>query len=242
MENQLLNGLEVATLGGGCFWCVEAVLTDLRGVVSVLPGYSGGHVDQPSMSRSAARIPAISKWHASNSIRQCCLMAICCASFATHDPTTPGRQGNDVGPQYESAIFWQNETQREQAQAVIAEVDAQKIYDAPIVTKLLAPATFWPAEDYHRNYFELHPEQGLPVRHRAEGGEVPQAIPGSPAALSRWARRFRIRRKNLAAWRGFKAGATARAAAPTGEERVLIPPFSVRRGASGPVRSIRTGP
>ena len=87
-------------------------------------------------------------------------MAICCALFATHDPTTPGRQGNDVGPQYESAIFWQNETQREQAQAVIAEVDAQKIYDAPIVTKLLAPATFWPAEDYHRNYFELHPEQG----------------------------------------------------------------------------------
>lgn len=154
-------GHEVAILGGGCFWCVEAVFQDLRGVASVLPGYAGGHVDHPSYEQvcgkqtghiEVARIEFDPKVLSYSDLLR--------VFFATHDPTTPGRQGNDVGPQYESAIFWQDETQREQAQAVIAEVDAQRIYDAPIVTKLLAPATFWPAEDYHRNYFNTHPEQG----------------------------------------------------------------------------------
>ncbi|ARP96456.1 peptide-methionine (S)-S-oxide reductase MsrA [Bordetella genomosp. 13] len=161
MENKANSRHEVAVLGGGCFWCVEAVFQDLRGVVSVLPGYAGGHVDNPTYEQvcgkqtghiEVARVefdPQVLSY--SDLLR---------VFFATHDPTTPGRQGNDVGPQYESAIFWQDEAQREQAQAVIAEVTAQRIYDAPIVTKLLAPATFWPAEDYHRNYFNSHPEQG----------------------------------------------------------------------------------
>lgn len=161
MAEQPSPGNEVAVLGGGCFWCVEAVFADLRGVKSVLPGYAGGHVDNPSYEQvcgkdtghiEVARIefdPAELSY--SDLLR---------VFFATHDPTTPGRQGNDIGPQYESAIFWQNESQREQAEAVIAEVEAQKVYDAPIVTKLLAPAHFWQAEDYHSNYFALHPEQG----------------------------------------------------------------------------------
>ena len=161
MAEQPSPGNEVAVLGGGCFWCVEAVFADLRGVKSVLPGDSGGHVDNPSYEQvcgkdtghiEVARIefdPAELSY--SDLLR---------VFFATHDPTTPGRQGNDIGPQYESAIFWQNETQREQAQAVIAEVEAQKIYDAPIVTHLLAPATFAFRDPRLPNYFALHPEQG----------------------------------------------------------------------------------
>ncbi|CAM4386767.1 peptide-methionine (S)-S-oxide reductase MsrA [Bordetella muralis] len=152
---------EVAILGGGCFWCVEAVLEDLRGVVSVLPGYSGGHVDHPSYEQVCGKATGhveVARVEFDPSVLS--YADLLRVFFATHDPTTPGRQGNDVGPQYESSIFWQNEAQRQQAQAVIAEVDAQHIYDAPIVTQLREPATFWPAEDYHRNYFALHPEQG----------------------------------------------------------------------------------
>ncbi len=154
-------GLEVAVLGGGCFWCVEAVFKDLRGVESVLPGYAGGHVDHPSYQQVCNKDTGhIEVARVEFDPAQLSYADLLRVFFATHDPTTPGRQGNDVGPQYESAIFWQDEAQREQARAVIAEVDAAHIYDAPIVTKLLAPATFWPAEDYHRDYFVLHPEQG----------------------------------------------------------------------------------
>lgn len=152
---------EVAVLGGGCFWCVEAVFLDLRGVKSVLPGYAGGHVDNPSYEQVCGKdtghieVARIEFDPAELSYRD--LLNV---FFATHDPTTPGRQGNDVGPQYESAIFWQTETQRDQAGEVIADLQARNIFDAPIVTRILPPAKFWPAEDYHRNYFVLHPEQG----------------------------------------------------------------------------------
>ncbi len=154
-------GMEVAVLGGGCFWCVEAVFKDLRGVESVLPGYAGGHVDHPSYQQVCNQDTGhIEVARVEFDPAQLSYADLLRVFFATHDPTTPGRQGNDVGPQYESAVFWQNEAQREQAQAVIAEVDAAHVYDAPIVTKVLAPAKFWPAEDYHRDYFALHPEQG----------------------------------------------------------------------------------
>jgi len=106
----------------------------------VLPGYSGGHVDNPSYEQVCGKDTGHIEVPASNSIRPSFPTVTCCASSSPpHDPTTPGRQGNDIGPQYESAIFWQNDAQREQAEAVIAEVDARKIYDAPIVTKVLAP-------------------------------------------------------------------------------------------------------
>lgn len=152
---------EAAVLGGGCFWCVEAVFKDLRDVTGIEPGYAGGHVEHPTYEQvcgkdtghiEVARVefdPAVLSY--GDLLR---------VFFATHDPTTPGRQGNDVGPQYESAIFWQDERQREQAQAVMDELRAQQVFDAPIVTRLLAPAKFWPAEDYHRDYYALHPEQG----------------------------------------------------------------------------------
>jgi len=134
----ITEGHEVAVLGGGCFWCVEAVFENLRGVASVLPGYSGGHVDHPSYERvcdkDTGHIEVARVEFDPKVLSYADLLRV---FFATHDPTTPGRQGNDVGPQYESAIFWQSEAQREQAQAIIAEVDGLHIYDAPIVTKLI---------------------------------------------------------------------------------------------------------
>lgn len=152
---------EVAVLGGGCFWCVEAVFKDLRGVVSVLPGYAGGHVDNPTYEQVCNKDTGhIEVARVEFDPAELSFSDLLRVFFATHDPTTPGRQGNDVGPQYESAIFWQDETQRDQAQAIIDEVNAARIYDAPIVTRLLPPAHFWQAEDYHRDYFALHPDQG----------------------------------------------------------------------------------
>jgi len=155
------GGAQVAVLGGGCFWCVEAVFQGLRGVSSVQSGYAGGHVDNPSYEQvcdgntghiEVAKItfdPAVLSFED--------LLRV---FFATHDPTTPGRQGNDVGPQYESAIFAQSAEQSAAAAKIIAEVNAAGIYDAPIVTQVLPDAHFWPAEDYHRDYFARHPGQG----------------------------------------------------------------------------------
>ena len=152
---------EVAVLGGGCFWCVEAVFADLRGVISVEPGYAGGHVDNPTYEQVCGKGTGhieVARIHFDPAVLS--FTDLLRVFFATHDPTTPGRQGNDVGPQYESAIFYQSETQRDQARQVISELQGAAIFNAPIVTKLLPAATFWPAEDYHRNYFAQHPEQG----------------------------------------------------------------------------------
>lgn len=152
---------QIAVLGGGCFWCVEAVLNDLRGVVSIEPGYSGGHVANPTYEqvcgKETGHVEVAKVEFDPATLSYADLLRV---FFATHDPTTPGRQGNDVGPQYESAIFWVDEAQRETAAAVIAELESQQLYPAPIVTQLRPLETFWPAEDYHRNYFALHPEQG----------------------------------------------------------------------------------
>jgi peptide-methionine (S)-S-oxide reductase len=152
---------ETAVLGGGCFWCVEAVFRELRGVSSVQSGYAGGHVENPSYEQvcdgntghiEVARIefdPAVLSF--ADLLR---------VFFATHDPTTPGRQGNDVGPQYDSAIFLQSAEQRSVAEAVIAELTEADIFGALIVTQLHDAAKFWPAEEYHKEYFARHPQQG----------------------------------------------------------------------------------
>jgi peptide-methionine (S)-S-oxide reductase len=150
---------EIAVLGGGCFWCVEAVLENLQGVISVLPGYCGGHVEHPTYEqvcgKKTGHIEVVQVEFDPAALPYADLLRV---FFATHDPTTPGRQGNDVGPQYESAIFWQTEAQRATAQAVIAETGGH--HRAPIVTKLLPPAVFWPAEGYHRRYYAMNPAQG----------------------------------------------------------------------------------
>jgi len=146
-------------LGGGCFWCTESVFLSLRGVAEVTPGYSGGHVDNPTYEQVCAQDtghievvrvrfdPAVVSFET--------LLGV---FFATHDPTTPDRQGADVGPQYASAIFYQSEQQKETAQRVISQVEAA--LDAPVATKLLPAQTFWPAEQYHHDYYARHPAQG----------------------------------------------------------------------------------
>jgi peptide-methionine (S)-S-oxide reductase len=153
------SGLETATLGGGCFWCIEPIFDNLRGVVSVTPGYAGGHVANPSYQQVCAG----NTGHAEvaqivfdpNEVSYSDLLHI---FFATHDPTTLNRQGADVGEQYRSVILPHNDEQRRIAEQVIHEVTEQRLYDRPIVTKIEPLTAFYPAEDYHRQYFANHPE------------------------------------------------------------------------------------
>ncbi|MBZ1351798.1 peptide-methionine (S)-S-oxide reductase MsrA [Alcaligenaceae bacterium LF4-65] len=153
--------MQSAVFGGGCFWCVEAVFAALHGVHSAQSGYCGGAVDNPSYeqvcTKQTGHIEVVKIDFDPTQISYKDLLEVL---FAIHDPTTPGRQGNDVGPQYQSAIFWQDVAQREMAAAVISELNVSGEFAAPICTELRPAATFWPAEAYHDNYFALHPEQG----------------------------------------------------------------------------------
>lgn len=149
---------ETIVLGGGCFWCTEAIFKRLQGVVSVQPGYAGGDVENPSYQqvceKNTGHIEVIRVEYDPQQISYEDVLEV---HFATHDPTTPDRQGNDIGPQYASAIFYANEQEEQKARAAIEK--AQANFSDPIVTKLLPAAKFWVAEDYHHNYFELNPNQ-----------------------------------------------------------------------------------
>jgi peptide-methionine (S)-S-oxide reductase len=153
-------GLELATLGGGCFWCLEAVFERVEGVVSVRSGYAGGTTPSPSYQQVCggatghAEVVQVAFDPVLISYRD--VLEI---FFAVHDPTTPDRQGHDVGTQYRSVIFHHTEAQRAEARATIAELGAQGIWDAPIVSELVPLDTFWPAEDYHTEYFRRNPDQ-----------------------------------------------------------------------------------
>ncbi|NRR29241.1 peptide-methionine (S)-S-oxide reductase MsrA [Oxalobacteraceae bacterium] len=148
-----------AVLGGGCFWCVEAVYLEVRGVLRVESGYTGGHQPDPTYEQVCAggtghaeviKIefdPAVIAYHD--------LLEI---FFTIHDPTTLNRQGNDVGTQYRSVIYYQSPEQEATARQVIAEMAC--VWDAPIVTELAPAQTFYRAEDYHQDYFRQHPLQG----------------------------------------------------------------------------------
>jgi peptide-methionine (S)-S-oxide reductase len=152
--------LATATLAGGCFWCLEAVYAELAGVRSVESGYTGGHVEAPSYQQvctgttghaEAVRLrydPAVLDFRD--------LLQV---FFSIHDPTTRDRQGNDVGPQYRSAIFYHDDEQRAQAEAVMREIADAKLYDAPLVTELEPAGPYYPAEPYHRNFFAQNPDQ-----------------------------------------------------------------------------------
>ncbi|HZC08312.1 MAG TPA: peptide-methionine (S)-S-oxide reductase MsrA [Ktedonobacterales bacterium] len=152
-------GLETATLGGGCFWCLEPIFENLRGVVSVKPGYAGGHVANPSYQQVCSGRTG----HAEvaqivfdpNEVSYSDLLHV---FFATHDPTTLNRQGADVGEQYRSVILPHSDEQRRVAEQVIGELTEQRLYDHPIVTTIEPYTVFYPAEDYHQNYFVNHPE------------------------------------------------------------------------------------
>ena len=150
-----------AVLAGGCFWCLEAVFSDLRGVSAVLSGYCGGARPQPSYEQVCAGVTGHAEVvkivfdPAQISFRD--LLEV---FFVIHDPTTVDRQGNDVGSQYRSAIFAQSAEQAEQARALIAEMTAAQLFASPLVTAVHEPGSvFWPAEDYHRDYYTQHPRQ-----------------------------------------------------------------------------------
>ena len=151
---------ELATLAGGCFWCLEAVYKELRGVERVVSGYAGGRVENPTYEQVCggatghAEVVQITFDPAAVSYRE--LLEV---FYTIHDPTTPNRQGGDVGTQYRSAVFYHSPAQREAAEAVISELSAAGVWDAPFVTEVVPLETFYPAEDYHQDYFERNPFQ-----------------------------------------------------------------------------------
>ncbi len=152
--------MQVATLGGGCFWCTEAVFGDLKGVESVESGYAGGTVANPTYRQvctgTTGHAEAVQIRFDPKVISFKQLLEV---FFTVHDPTTLNRQGADAGTQYRSVIFYQDEEQKRVAEQVIREVEAAKIWDAPIVTELVPAKEFYKAEDYHQEYFENNPNQ-----------------------------------------------------------------------------------
>ena len=155
-----MNSLETTTLGGGCFWCLEAVFDELIGVEDVVSGYMGGPVTNPSYeavcggATGHAEVVQVKFDPAVITYRE-----ILEVFFAVHNPTTPDRQGNDAGTQYRSAIFWHSPAQQRIAEEVIASIDG-KVWDDPIVTQRVPAATFYAAEDYHQEFFKRNPHQG----------------------------------------------------------------------------------
>lgn len=152
--------LETATLGGGCFWCTEAVYKELKGVEDVKPGYSGGHVKNPSYREvctgSTGHAEVVQITFDPGVISYSDILEV---FFKTHDPTTFNRQGNDVGTQYRSVIFYHSEKQKEVAEKVIALFEKEKIYNKPIVTLIEPFKIFYEAEDYHHDYYERNKNQ-----------------------------------------------------------------------------------
>ncbi len=153
--------LETITLAGGCFWCTEAVFSELRGVRSVLPGYSGGSVKDPSYEQvCTGRTGHAESVQIEFDPREVSLHDLLVIFFTTHDPTTRDRQGADVGTQYRSGVFYRNSEQKATTEAVISEIEREKVYRHPVVTEVTLFASFFPAEEYHRRYFERNPERG----------------------------------------------------------------------------------
>jgi peptide-methionine (S)-S-oxide reductase len=151
---------EIATLAGGCFWCLEAVYDSLKGVTAVESGYSNGHVPNPTYravcngDTGYAEVIRVTFDPSTISFRD-----ILNVFFSIHDPTTLNRQGADVGEQYRSGIYYHSAAQKETAEAVIAELSAQKIWDSPIVTQVEEVKDYYVAEDYHQEYFANNPNQ-----------------------------------------------------------------------------------
>lgn len=151
---------EVATLAGGCFWCLEAVFDQLEGVEDVVSGYAGGHVPNPSYKHvctgETGHAEVVQVTLNPNVIAYRDLLKV---FFAIHDPTTLNRQGGDVGTQYRSAIFTHSDEQERIAEEVMAEFSDAGLWDDPIVTEVVPFETFYPAEDYHQEYFARNPVQ-----------------------------------------------------------------------------------
>ncbi|MER3459965.1 MAG: peptide-methionine (S)-S-oxide reductase [candidate division GAL15 bacterium] len=151
---------EVATLAGGCFWCTEAVFQELSGVVDVVAGYAGGHVPNPTYEQvctgTTGHAEAVQVTFDPHQISYRELLEV---FFAVHDPTTPNRQGPDVGHQYRSAIFTHSPEQERIARELIRQLEQERIWPDPIVTEVVPLTQFYPAEEYHRDYYRRHPDQ-----------------------------------------------------------------------------------
>lgn len=160
-DSSLASNLDTATLGAGCFWCIEAVFQELKGVVSVMPGYTGGKTPNPTYEQ-------ICTGHTGHAevaqivfdTSQISFDEILEVFWQTHDPTTLNRQGNDSGTQYRSAVFYQNEEQKNKAELYKKQLDQSGAWDQPIVTEITPLGIFYPAEKYHQNYYKNNPNQG----------------------------------------------------------------------------------
>ncbi|MCH7415545.1 peptide-methionine (S)-S-oxide reductase MsrA [Belliella sp. R4-6] len=169
---EVQNGMELATLGSGCFWCIEAIYQDLKGVEGVKSGYSGGHIDNPSYRQ----VTSGTTGHAEVIQFSFDPMVISFEEileifWSTHDPTTLNRQGADVGPQYRSAIFYHSDKQKEVAEFYKKKLDESGSFDNKIVTEITAFNNFYVAEDYHQNYFNdngMQPYCQIVIRPKVE--------------------------------------------------------------------------
>ena len=148
-----------ATFGGGCFWCTEVIYQHVEGVQRVLPGYMGGIIENPTYEQvcegDTAHVEVVEITYDESKVDFISLLKI---FFRTHNPTTLNRQGNDVGTQYRSVVFYHDEKQRLASEQLITELEAAAVYADPIVTAVEPAVQFWQAEDYHRDYFNQHPE------------------------------------------------------------------------------------
>jgi len=147
-------------LAGGCFWCIEAIFQRLKGVEKVVSGYTGGHIKNPAYREvctgRTGHAEAVAIHFDPKQIRLVDLLLI---FFNVHDPTTLNRQGNDMGTQYRSAIFYTDEKQKKTIATVIQQIELEKIYEQPLVTQVEAFSVFYPAEEVHNNYYNLHKEE-----------------------------------------------------------------------------------
>jgi peptide-methionine (S)-S-oxide reductase len=161
MNNENNKSFEVAMLAGGCFWCLEAVFDELKGVVDVVSGYSGGRVTNPSYEAvSTGETGHAETVQVTFDPHVVSFREVLEVFFTIHDPTSLNRQGADVGTQYRSAIFYQSPDQKATAEQVIHDLETQKIWGKPIVTELSKYTIFYPAEAYHQEYFKRNPYQG----------------------------------------------------------------------------------
>jgi peptide-methionine (S)-S-oxide reductase len=155
------EGMEIATFAGGCFWCTEAVFLDIKGVEKVVSGYIGGVTKNPTYKEictgTTGHAEAIQITFDPTQVAYEDLLEI---FFATHDPTTLNRQGADVGTQYRSEIFYHSLAQKDKAENYIALIEKEKLYEKKVVTKVSTATIFYPAEDYHQNYYNQNAEQG----------------------------------------------------------------------------------
>ncbi len=170
---------KLATFGNGCFWCSEAIFQRLHGVEKVMPGYSGGNVDNPTYIQvctgTTGHAESIQITYDPTKVSYDELLEV---FWKTHDPTTKNRQGNDVGPQYRSVVFYHDAEQKKLAETYKARLEAEKIWDRPIVTEVAPFSKFWPAEDYHQNYYNNNLSKGYCTCHYPQDRKIQKNLQG----------------------------------------------------------------